>query len=252
MKQFLTTFLTLGICTLALTSCNSERPIGATAAPYKDASCPAPSGEGRGNLTLASGEVLKTNNLCLIPETATYEGRPAKLIWGETSPVGPVIAELSNTGSALELAATGGRTGTQITLQQGNTRLAINFSVNALDTKTDVKTGGIDTSTNFKGTVTVPPLRGLNYLDSRGRGADVGYDETTGFYAADGEYAEEATKETQEREVEDGPFEIQITKVNPEKNEISGTFISRQPTGLAVLKGKLEIKGRFIANFKKV
>jgi len=93
-------------------------------------------------------------------------------------------------------------------------------------------------------------LRGLNYLDSKGRGADVGYDEAPAFRAANGEFARSATKESQEREVEDGKIQLQVESVNPETGEISGKFLSIQPTGVAQFPKELEVRGRFIGTFK--
>ncbi|WP_287130109.1 photosystem II manganese-stabilizing polypeptide [Candidatus Cyanaurora vandensis] len=244
--------LTLGMCAVMLVGCSSDKTIGASADRQYDkpAGCPQPPSDARGVLTLSPGTVKKATNVCFEPVTASYGGKPAKIIWGSTSPLGPFTAELTNQDGSPALVAVRGRTGTQMTLQQGSARIAVNFNVNAMDVKSEVKTADISTSTNFKGSVTIPPLRGLNYLDSRGRGSDVGYDEALGLYASEGEYAEEATKESAEREVEDGELELQVQTVDVQTGTVAGNFISKQPTGLAALKGELEIKGRFIGTFQ--
>ncbi|WP_218079464.1 photosystem II manganese-stabilizing polypeptide [Anthocerotibacter panamensis] len=252
MRNFSIPVLALSVCALALAGCSSDKTIGATAAPkYGPVGCPKPVEGGRGVFALKAGATKKATNLCLEATQASYGGKPAKIIWGTTSPLGPAIAEITSTGSGLDLVVTGGRTGTQMTLQQGSKRLAVNFNINALDGNTEAKSGEISTSTNFQGKVTIPPLRGLNYLDSRGRGSDVGYDGANAFPASLGERGAEGTKESREREVQDGKIELQVEGVNPETGEIFGKFISRQPTGLAALPEELEVRGTFIGTFSK-
>jgi photosystem II oxygen-evolving enhancer protein 1 len=239
--------LVLSLGALALTGCSSDKTVGATAPPkYGPIGCPKAS-DGRGALTLASGTVRKATNLCLEAKEVNYDGKPAKIIWGTTSPLGPAIATLTSSAKGLDIEVIGGRTGTQMTLQQANSRRAINFSINALST-TAAKGATISTATDFQGNVTIPPLRGLNYLDSRGRGSDVGYDGANAFSAT--EVGQKGTKESREREVQDGKIQLLVENVNPETGEISGKFISNQPTGLAALPKPLEIKGTFIGTFK--
>jgi len=242
--------LALGVCAFSLVGCNSDKTIGASADRQyeKPVGCPAAPTEARGVLTLTSGEIQKATNLCFEPLSASYAGKPAKIIWGSTSPLGPFTAELGSKAGTLEMMAVRGRTGTQMTLQQGSKRIAVNFNVNGMDLKAPQGLE-ISTSTNFKGSVTIPPLRGLNYLDSRGRGADVGYDEAIGLYAAQGDAYKKGTEESREREVKEGKLELQVKVVDPQTGTIAGDFVSVQPTGLGALPGDLEVKGRFIGTF---
>jgi photosystem II oxygen-evolving enhancer protein 1 len=249
MKSPVLAVIVLGFGALALTSCSSDRSIGSTAVPvYGNVRCPKAS-EGRGSIALPAGTVLKTTNLCMEARTAKYEGKIAKIIWGDTSPIGPVTAEISKDASGkVSFIYTGGRHGTQATLQQGSERHPFNFTINALQAS-GAAADQINTSTNLAGTVTVPPLRGLGYTDSRGRGADAGYDESTAFYAYSPEIAVEGTTESRARESGEGKVTFQVENINAEKGEISGKFISDQPSGVSG-KGDVELEGYFIGNFK--
>lgn len=249
MKSPVLAVLVFGIGALALTSCSSDRSIGSTAVPvYGIVHCPKAS-EGRGSIALAPGTVLKTTNLCMEARTAKYEGKLAKIIWGNTSPLGPVSAELSKDASGkISFTYAGGRHGTQATLQQGSERIPFNFTINALQAS-GAAAGQIDTSTNLVGSITVPPLRGLGYTDSRGRGADAGYDQSTAFYAYSPEQAQKGTEESRSRESGEGKITFQVKNINAEKGEISGTFVSEQPSGVTG-KGEVEVEGYFVGNFK--
>ncbi len=250
--------LALSICVVALTGCSSDKTIGATAERQytgNPVGCPKASAEGRGTLAVTPGVSKIATNLCFEAQEASFEGKPAKIIWGTTAPLGPAAGELTKTDKGLSLIIgkgginTQGRTGTQMTLQQGSKRIAVNFTVNALDTVA-VASSAVDTATNFNGSVTVPPLRGLNYLDSRGRGNDVGYEEPTAFYASGGQYAKDSTKKSQGRPLETGKIQLLVKTINPETGEISGEFVSEQPTGASTEVGEVEIKGRFLGTFK--
>ncbi|MGA7955055.1 MAG: photosystem II manganese-stabilizing polypeptide [Gloeobacterales cyanobacterium] len=249
MKSPVLAVLIFGFGALALTSCSSDRSIGSTAVPvYGIVHCPKAS-EGRGSITLAPGTVLKSTNLCVEARSAKYEGKLAKIIWGNTSPIGPVSAELTKDASGkVSLMYTGGRHGTQATLQQGSERIPFNFTINGLQAS-GAAASQIDTSTNLVGSITVPPLRGLGYTDSRGRGAEAGYDQSTAFYAYSPEAAVKGTAESRARESGEGQVTFQVKNINAEKGEISGTFISKQPSGVEG-KGEVEVEGYFIGNFK--
>jgi photosystem II oxygen-evolving enhancer protein 1 len=249
MKSPVLAVLILSFGALALTSCSSDRSIGSTAVPaYGKVYCPKAS-EGRGSISLAPGTALKTTNLCMEARTAKYKGKIAKIIWGDTSPLGPVSAEISKDAAGkVSFTYAGGRHGTQATLQQGSERIPFNFTINALEANGAVASQ-IDTSTNLVGTITVPPLRGLGYTDSRGRGADAGYDESTAFYAYSPEGAVKGTEESRVRESGEGKVTFQVKNINAEKGEISGTFVSDQPSGVEG-KGEVQVEGYFIGNFK--
>jgi photosystem II oxygen-evolving enhancer protein 1 len=249
MKSPVLAVVIFGFGAFALTSCSSDRSIGSTAVPvYGIVQCPKAS-EGRGSIALAPGTVLKTTNLCLEARSAKYEGKIAKIIWGTTSPIGPISAELARDASGkISFTYTGGRHGTQATLQQGSQRIPFNFTINALEAS-GAAASQIDTSTNLVGSITVPPLRGLGYTDSRGRGADAGYDQSTAFYAYSPEGAVKGTEESRVRESGEGKITFQVKNINAEKGEISGTFISDQPSGVEG-KGEVQVEGYFIGNFK--
>ncbi|AGY56450.1 photosystem II manganese-stabilizing protein [Gloeobacter kilaueensis] len=247
--------LLLGLAALGIVSlagCSSDRTPGATATQFGNTiQCKKPEGN-RAPLELKAGEVRRSYDLCFQPEKAAYEGRPIKIIWGQTAPLGPVIADLSKDASGKPtLQVTGGRNTFQMTTQApGTERIAFNFSTSGLDATSGAARDVVDTSTDFKGDLVVPPLRGLGYTDARGRGTDAGYESSQGSYATGGEQFEKGTEESRARKVGKGEMTLSIESINSETGEIAGTFKSTQDSGLAIVPGELEVEGRFIGTFK--
>jgi photosystem II oxygen-evolving enhancer protein 1 len=246
--------LILGLAALsvaALTGCASDRSPGATATEFGySIQCKEPT-DGRAPLPLKAGQVLQTYDLCLQPKSIAYGGRPVKIIWGQTAPLGPVIAELSRGSDGKPvIEVTGGRNTYQLTLQQGSERIAFNFSAYNLEAKASQANDKIDTSTDFSGELVVPTLRGLGYTDSRGRGTDAGYETSQATYADSGEQFAKGTEESRARETGEGKMVLSIQSVNPQTGEIAGTFKSVQSSGLAIHPEELEVEGRFIGTFK--
>lgn len=235
----------------ALTGCASDRSPGASSTEFGySINCKKPTGD-RGPLPLKAGEVRKAYDLCLQPAKIAYEGRPVKIIWGQTAPLGPVIAELHrDTDGKPALEVIGGRNTYQLTLQSGSERIAFNFSAYNLDAKAAQSRDVIDTSTDFTGDLVVPSLRGLGYTDSRGRGTDAGYENSQSTYANSGGNYDKATAESRARVTGEGKMTLSIESVNSQTGEIAGTFKSKQNSGLAIFPGELDVEGRFIGTFK--
>lgn len=238
----------LGVLTLA--GCGSDRSPGASSTEFGySVECPKVEGD-RAPLELKEGVVKQTYDMCLQPTKIDYEGKPTKLIWGQTANLRPVIAELrrgEDGKPAIEV--TGGSTTYQLTLQARSERIPFLFSVSGLKAEASQVSDVINTSTDLKGELVVPPLRGLGYTDSRGRGSDAGYDQSQSTYATAGKY-EDATKESLAREVGEGEMLLNITSVNSQTGQIAGTFKSKQSSGVSVVPGEMEIEGTFVANFK--
>jgi photosystem II oxygen-evolving enhancer protein 1 len=252
MKQSL---LFLGLAAVglaALTGCASDRSPGATSTEFGYAiECKKPTGD-RAPLQLKAGEVRKAYDLCLQPKRIAYEGKPVRLIWGQTAPL-EVIAELrrgEDGKPAIEV--TGGRNTYQMTLQSGSERIAFNFSAYNLDAKAAQARDLVDTSTNFSGELVVPSLRGLGYTDARGRGTDAGYENSQSTYATSGAQFDKATEESRARATGEGKMTLSVESVNSQTGEIAGTFKSKQSSGLAIHPGELDVEGRFVGTFKPV
>ncbi|BAC91632.1 photosystem II manganese-stabilizing polypeptide [Gloeobacter violaceus] len=241
----------VAISAVSLTGCGSDRAPGASSTEFGYAiECKKPTGD-RAPLELRAGEVRQAYDLCLQPKKIAYEGRPAKIIWGQTAPLGPVIAELhQNAQGKPAMEVTGGRNTYQMTLQVGSERIAFNFSASGLDAVSATPRNVVDTSTDFTGELVVPSLRGLGYTDSRGRGTDYGYENSQSTYANSGAAYDEATKESRARETGEGRMVLSIESVNSQTGEIAGSFKSKQSSGLAVLPGEVDVEGRFIGTFK--
>lgn len=235
---------------VALTGCASDRTPGASSTEFGYAiQCKKPEGD-RTPLSLKTGEVRQAYDLCLQPEKISYEGRPTKIIWGQTAPLGPVIAELSRDEAGKpKIEVTGGRNTYQLTLQSGSERIAFNFSASGMEAESPISRDVVDTSTDFKGDLVVPSLRGLGYTDSRGRGSDAGYDQSQGTYAGGSKY-DQATEESRNRKTGSGEIVLSIDSVNSQTGEIAGTFKSKQDSGVAVITGELDVVGRFVGTFK--
>jgi photosystem II oxygen-evolving enhancer protein 1 len=84
------------------------------------------------------------------------------------------------------------------------------------------------------GEFTVPSYRTGGFLDPKGRGMYLGYDQAVALPAlqADGkEGQEELFKETNKVfDIGKGAIEMEVNKVNQELGEIGGVFVSKQPS----------------------
>jgi photosystem II oxygen-evolving enhancer protein 1 len=236
----------------ALTGCASDRSSGATATDFGYAiECKKPTEGDRTPLAINVGEVRTATDLCFQPQKIAYEGKQTKIIWGQTAYLGPLKAELGRAADGKPtFEVVGGRSTYQLTLQSGAERIAFNFSAKNLDTTAKLSKDVVDTSTDFSGELVVPPLRGLGYTDSRGRGTDAGYEVAQGPYADSGNQFEKGTEASRSREVGKGDMTLVVTSVNSQTGEVAGTFKSKQSSGLVILPGELEIEGNFIGTFK--
>lgn len=205
-------------------------------------SCPEITEFRRGSLTLDPSGAYKLVDLCLEPTSFAVKPEPtskrqeAKFIDGKpltryTTTIDQVQGTLSvDANNGLKFVEEDGFDFQAITvLLPGGEEVPFLFTIKNLIASTQLASNIIDASTDFEGDFRVPSYRTANFLDPKGRGLAAGYDNAVALPAqAD---SEELLRENiKQFEVGRGHISMQVTKVDEETGELSGTFESIQPS----------------------
>jgi photosystem II oxygen-evolving enhancer protein 1 len=84
---------------------------------------------------------------------------------------------------------------------------------------------------SFGGQFTVPSYRGATFLDPKGRGGSTGYDNAVALPAGGAGDEEELLKENDKSyKALSGNIKFSVTKSDPSTGEVTGTFVSVQPS----------------------
>lgn len=238
----------LALCLGVLTACGdastaSDRPLT-----YDDIrntglanNCPTIDSVTRGTIPIESGKSYSIQALCLQP-TNIYvkeEGtkrKAAEFIQGrvltrKTNSLDQIQGPLTPSGDgSLTFTETDGFDFQAATvLLPGGDEVPFLFTVKSLVATSQPGSTTINSSTDFEGKFRVPSYRGASFLDPKGRGIASGYDNAVALPG--GADRNELVKENVKTyDIGEGNISLQITKVAADTNEVSGTFVSYQPS----------------------
>ncbi|MEM9771003.1 MAG: photosystem II manganese-stabilizing polypeptide [Cyanobacteria bacterium P01_D01_bin.73] len=240
----------LAICLGFLTACSGGPGDDGAALTYEEIrntglanNCPSISSVNRGSITLDPSSSYEISSLCLQPEQyfVKEEGvnkrKEAEFIKGrvltrKTSSLDQIEGPLQiQADGSLKFTETDGFDFQAITvLLPGGEEVPFLFTIKKLvATSKGSADAIINGSTDLEGDFFVPSYRGATFLDPKGRGIASGYDNAVALPAqADNDELEKENIKSYDQG--EGHISLQITKVEPDTNEIEGTFISVQPS----------------------
>lgn len=259
----------LALClSFALSACGGDMAASDRPLTYEEImntglanNCPTIDSVTRGTIPLDSSKGYRIEKLCLQPtnyyvkeegtkrrEASFVEGR---VLTRKTSSLDQVSGTLqvNGDGSLKFIEEDGFDFQATTVLLPGGEEVPFLFTIKQLVASTQAGAAAITSSTDFEGSFRVPSYRGASFLDPKGRGLKSGYDNAVALPAqAD---SDELSKENVKRyDVGDGKISLQVTKVDGDTNEISGTFVSYQPSDTDMGSKKpqdLKIVGTFYA-----
>ncbi|MGY6529957.1 MAG: photosystem II manganese-stabilizing polypeptide [Cyanobacterium sp.] len=137
-------------------------------------------------------------------------------------------------------------------LLPGGKQVPFFFTVKQLTAQTEPGFTSVNSSTDFKGDYKVPSYRGASFIDPKGRGLTIGYDNAVALPAGadNSEYTRSNLKKAEKMK---GEMSLQITKVDAETGEIAGIFESEQPSSTdlgAEDPEEVKIRGSFYARLE--
>lgn len=209
--------------------------------------CPTVPDSARDRIPVPQGEVLKLTDVCFQPVQIEVEEEKrngekefliSKPIMLYAATIGPVKAEVTALdNSTLEFTVTDGLASQPTTAQMPRRELVpLLFSVKQLKAIARGTEAAISPSTDFEGDFLVPGYRSSTFLDPRGRGSATGYDVAVGLQAVQDEFEDSLKTD----ELSEGRLSLQIARVDELTGEISGSFVSLQPSSTE--QGTLEPK----------
>lgn len=231
-----------------ITAC-SEAPTSKEGLTYEEIhntglanSCPTIEATARGSISFGAGERYVLQNLCLEPTSfaVKVEGEnkrqgssfvPGKVMTRYTSSIDSVSGNLTvNDDGSLTFKEEDGFDFQAVTVQlPGGEQFPMLFTIKGLVATSQPGINGINSSTDLKGEFRVPSYRTSNFLDPKGRGLTTGYDNAVALPASAD--ADELARENNKRFLSaKGNISLQVTNVDPQTGEISGTFESLQPS----------------------
>ncbi len=219
--------------------------------------CPTVPDSARDRIPVPQGAVVKLTDVCFQPVQIEVEEEKrngekeflkAKPIMLYAATIGPVKAEVKSlNNSTLEFVVTDGMASQPTTAQMPRRELVpLLFSVKQLRAIAQGNEAAISPSTDFEGDFLVPGYRSSTFLDPRGRGSATGYDSAVGLQAVQDEFEDSIKTD----ELSEGSLSLQIARVDDLTGEISGSFVSLQPssTEQGTMEPKLvRIQGLFYA-----
>jgi len=220
--------------------------------------------EGSDSISVKAGAQLV--DMCLEPKAFFVEEPVAnkkgetktefvatKLMTRQTYTLDGVSGSLSTDGGKLKFTEEDGIDYAATTVQlPGGDRVPFLFTVKDLVAKGAKDGSEFKPGFEFGGKFTVPSYRTGLFLDPKGRGMATGYDQAQALPALQGGEAEaELFNENNKKfDVLDGSIEFEVQAVNKGESEMSGVFVSAQPSDTD-LGGKepkkLLLKGIFYA-----
>jgi len=224
--------------------------------------------KGSDSITVKNGDKLV--ELCVEPkaffveeETATKKGETktefvaTKLMTRQTYTLDGVSGSLSVDGNKIKFTEEDGIDYSATTVQlPGGDRVPFLFTVKDLVAKGATDGNAFKVGYEFGGDFTVPSYRTGLFLDPKGRGMATGYDMAQALPALQSgeEEAELFNENNKKFDVLPGSIEFEVQAVNKEEGEISGVFVSAQPSDTD-LGGKepkkLLLKGSFFAKVEQ-
>lgn len=257
----------VAICMGILTACSDASNVSDRPLTYEEIrntgladNCPEITNPNRGAITLDSGTSYQLSALCLKPLEFYVKEESVNKRKDEEFVAGRVLTRYTTTldqiQGTLKPAASGGLEFIEedgfdfqaiTVLLPGGEEVPFLFTIKGLKATTQDMAATINSSTDFEGAFRVPSYRGATFLDPKGRGIASGYDNAIALPAqAD---SDELVKENvKSLVVGQGRISLQVTQVDPTTNEISGTFVSIQPSDTDLgSKQPVDIKvvGRF-------
>lgn len=210
--------------------------------------CPTVPDSARDRIPVPPGSVVKLTDVCFQPVQIEVEEEKrngekeflkAVPIMLYAATIGPVKAEVSSIDdSTLAFKVVDGLTTQPTTAQMPRRELVpLLFSVKQLQAKAEGTEAAISPSTDFEGDFLVPGYRSSTFLDPRARGSATGYDSAVGLQAIQDEFEEDSIKID---ELSEGTLSLQIARVDGLTGEISGSFVSLQPSSSE--QGTMETK----------
>ncbi len=197
--------------------------------------CPSLVGDASGSISVDSGQSI--TDLCLHPTTffvkeeprnarQKAEFVPANVMTRFTTTLESITGPLSTGGSGLTFTEKDGIDFQPITVQIPNgERVPLLFTVKEL--VANASGSSIEPGTDFEGSYSVPSYRTSNFLDPKGRGIAAGYDNAIARPAsADADELNRAN--TKRFDVSKGEIAMNISAVDGQTGEFTGTFASEQ------------------------
>jgi photosystem II oxygen-evolving enhancer protein 1 len=272
-RAFIVAFLAL--CLGVLTAC-SQGPATATNAPVTytqvkgsglAVNCPTLTTTTRGSIPIDPSKSYTLKELCLQPSTyfvkeesankrQEAEFVPSKLLTRLTYTLDHVEGQLKvGKNGSLTFVEEEGMDFQPITVQlPGGERVPFLFTIKSLVANSQPNMDSVNPSTDFQGEFKVPSYRGATFLDPKGRGVATGYDNAVALPAeADSEDLVRAN--VKRAEILKGKISLQVSNVDSRTGEISGTFVSEQPsdTDLGAANPKeVKIEGAFYAQVEEL
>ena len=205
-------------------------------------SCPQLPATVRGSLPLENGQSYNFNELCLEPQKFFVKEEPlnkrqkaefvaAKPLTRYTSSLEQMRGQITaNEDGSLTLTEEGGIDFQPITvLLPGGEEVPFLFTIKNLVATTKSGLGEINSSSDFEGDFYVPSYRGAVFLDPKGRGVAAGYDNAVALPA--GADADKLTRANTKRvDSGTGHISLLVTKVDASTGEVTGNFVSEQPS----------------------
>jgi photosystem II oxygen-evolving enhancer protein 1 len=249
-RAIVATFLALCLSVL-ITACSSELPTSKEDLTYDEIrntglanSCPTIQATVRGSIPLESGQKYKLTDLCIEPSEyfvkAESEGArgkrraefvPAKIMTRETSSLEAIegLLSVSNDG-VVTFKEEDGIDFQAITVQlPGGEQFPFLFTIKSLIASSQPGQSAITSSTDFQGEFRVPSYRTSNFLDPKGRGLTTGYESAVAIPASGDD--DKLKKENVKRFISGkGDISLQVSQIDGDSGEISGTFESVQPS----------------------
>jgi photosystem II oxygen-evolving enhancer protein 1 len=255
------------ICIGILTACSDASNISDRPLTYEEIrntgladNCPEISTVTRGSLPVVEGTTYQLSGLCLKPlefyvkEESVNKRKEEAFVAGRvltryTTTLDQIQGKLTPTSDgSIKFVEEDGFDFQAITvLLPGGEEVPFLFTIKGLVATSQPDLLSINSSTDFEGTFRVPSYRGATFLDPKGRGIASGYDNAVALPAqAD---SEELVKENvKSLDIGQGKISLQVTKVDADTHEISGTFVSVQPSDTDLGSKKpvdIKVVGRF-------
>ncbi len=210
--------------------------------------CPTVPDSARGRIEVPVGGSLRLTEVCFQPVQLEVEEEKrngekeflvAKPIMLYAATIGPVKGQVKALDSqTLEFDVLDGITAQPTTAQMPRRELVpLLFSVKELKAFSKGQENAISSASDFSGEFLVPGYRNSQFLDPRARGTATGYEVAVGLQAAQSEYGEGSDKSDA---LFTGNLSINIARVDDTTGEMSGSFVSLQPSSDE--QGTLEIK----------
>jgi photosystem II oxygen-evolving enhancer protein 1 len=255
----------LAFCLSILTAC-SEGPASASTAQltYDEIlgtglanNCPQLEETTRGSIPIDGSKSYNLTDLCLQPSSyfvkeesdnkrKEAEFLPGKLVTRYTTTIAQVQGTLKpEADGSLTFFEKDGFDYQAITVQlPGGERVPFLFSVKGLVAKSQPGASSVNASTDFEGEFNVPSYRTSNFLDPKGRGLATGYDYAAAL-PAQTDSEEVARSNVKRFETVKGKISLRVNKVDSNTGEISGNFVSEQPSDTDLgAKESLDVKIR--------